>query len=223
MKNRENVYFCKTNVYGIPLILHPNAERFMYYQLITEKMPIQKVTREKILAKSLEVFRSRGYHHTSMADLANAVGLLKGSFYYYFDSKETLMKEVLSNINIFLKASVFPIAHDSTLSIELRMENMIKLFSKTVFSADGGCIIGNTILETVNQYPIFKEILQEIITGWMEALTYLFAHSYSPYQAQKLAEQTIMEYEGAIMMAKLYGKSHFYKDCYIRTLHRLTE
>ena len=184
-------------------------------------MPIQKVTREEILAKSLQVFRSRGYHHTSMADLANAVGLLKGSFYHYFDSKETLMKEVLSSINIFLKTSVFPIAHDSTLSIELRMETMIKLFSKTVFSAEGGCIVGNTILETVNQYPVFKEVLQEIITGWMDALTYLYAHSHPPEQAQKLAEQTIMEYEGAIMMAKLYGKGYFYKDCYIRTIQRL--
>lgn len=193
----------------------------MYYQLITEKMPIQKVTREEILAKSLQVFRSRGYHHTSMADLANAVGLLKGSFYHYFDSKETLMKEVLSSINIFLKASVFPIAYDSTLSIELRMETMIKLFSKTVFSTEGGCIVGNTILETVNQYPVFKQVLQEIITGWMEALMYLYQHNHSPEQAQRLAEQTIMEYEGAIMMAKLYGKGHFYKDCYIRTLQRL--
>lgn len=186
-------------------------------------MPIQKVTREEILSKSLEVFRSRGYHHTSMTDLANAVGLLKGSFYHYFDSKETLMKEVLSSINLLLKESVFPIAYDSKLSIELRMETMLKRFSKTVFSAEGGCIVGNTILETVNQYPVFKKVLQEIIIGWMDALTYLYAHSHSLKQAQKLAEQTIMEYEGAIMMAKLYGKGHFYKDCYLRTLQRLTE
>ena len=185
-------------------------------------MPIQKVTREEILAKSLEVFRSRGYHHTSMTDLANAVGLLKGSFYHYFDSKETLMKEVLSSVNIFLKDFVFPIAYDQTLPLELRTEKMLKLFSKTVFSAEGGCIVGNTILETVNQYPIFKEILQEIITGWMDALVYIYGHNHPPEQAQKLAEQTIMEYEGAIMMAKLYGKGHFYKDCYVRTLQRIT-
>ena len=185
-------------------------------------MPIQKVTREEILAKSLEVFRSRGYHHTSMTDLANAVGLLKGSFYHYFDSKETLMKEVLSSVNIFLKESVFPIAYDQTLPLELRTEKMLKLFSKTVFSAEGGCIVGNTILETVNQYPIFKEILQEIITGWTNALTHLYANTYPLEEAQKLAEQTVMEYEGAIMFSKLYGKSHFYKDCYIRTLQRLT-
>jgi AcrR family transcriptional regulator len=185
-------------------------------------MPIQKVTREEILSKSLEVFRSRGYHHTSMTDLANAVGLLKGSFYHYFDSKETLMKEVLASINLLLKESVFPIAYDTSLPLEARTEKMLKLFSRTVFSAEGGCIVGNTILETVNQYPIFKEILQEIITGWMDALMYLYGHNHSPEQAQKLAEQTIMEYEGAIMMAKLYGKGHFYKDCYIRTLQRLT-
>jgi AcrR family transcriptional regulator len=186
-------------------------------------MPVQKVTREEILSKSLEVFRSRGYHHTSMTDLANAVGLLKGSFYHYFDSKETLMKEVLASINLFLKESVFPIAYDESLTIEARMETMLKRFSKTVFSAEGGCIVGNTILETVNQYPVFRGILQEVITGWMDALVYLYGHNHSPEQAQKLAEQTIMEYEGAMMMAKLYNKSHFYKDCYIRTIERIKD
>ena len=129
--------------------------------------------------------------------------------------------ELLKSINLLLKESVFPIAYDSTLSIELRMETMIKRFSKTVFSAEGGCIVGNTILETVNQYPIFKEILQEIIRGWMDALVYIYGHNHSPEQAQKLAEQTVVEYEGAVMMAKLYGKGHFYKDCYVRTLQRI--
>ena len=187
-----------------------------------DKMPIQKVTREEILSKSLEVFRHRGYHNTSMNDLANAVGLLKGSFYHYFDSKEALMKEVLSSVNLILVSHVFPIAYDETLTVHERMETMLKRFSKAVFSVEGGCIVGNTILETVNQYPQFKQVLQEIITGWTDALTHLYAQSYSLEQAQKLAEQTVMEYEGAIMFSKLYGKSHFYKDCYIRTLERLT-
>ncbi|MES2518072.1 MAG: TetR family transcriptional regulator [Bacteroidota bacterium] len=184
-------------------------------------MPIQKVTREEILSKSLEVFRHRGYHNTSMNDLANAVGLLKGSFYHYFDSKETLMKEVLMSVNIFLQEQVFPIAYDQTLPIEERMETMLKRFSKTVFSKEGGCIIGNTILETVNLYPQFREVLQSIITGWTDALIHLYEHQSSPEHARKLAEQSIMEYEGAIMMAKLYGESYFYKDCYLRTIERM--
>ena len=185
-------------------------------------MPVQKVTREEILSKSLEVFRQRGYHNTSMNDLASAVGLLKGSFYHYFDSKETLMKEVLSSVNMILVNHVFPIAYNETLPVPERMETMLKRFSKAVFSADGGCIVGNTILETVNQYPQFKQILQEIISGWTDSLTHLYAHQYPHEQAQKLAEQTVMEYEGAVMFSKLYGKSHYYKDCYIRTLERLT-
>jgi AcrR family transcriptional regulator len=186
-------------------------------------MPIQKVTKEEILAKSLEVFRHRGYHNTSMNDLANAVGLLKGSFYHYFDSKETLMKEVLESVNIFLKEHVFPIAYDLNLPIQERMETMLKRFSKTVFSKEGGCIVGNTILETVNLYPQFKEVLQAILTGWTNALTHLYSHTHSPDEAKRLAEQSIMEYEGAIMMAKLYGESYYYKDCYIRTLQRLEQ
>lgn len=110
-------------------------------------MPIQEVTREEILSKSLEVFRHRGYHNTSMNDLASAVGLLEGSFYHYFDSKETLMKEVLSNVNLILINQVFPIAYDESLTVLERMETMLKRFSKAVFSIEGGYIVGNTILE----------------------------------------------------------------------------
>src|ERR1700750_2985463 len=37
------------------------------------------------------VFHEKGYEQTSMDDIADAVGLLKGSLYHYINSKEDLL------------------------------------------------------------------------------------------------------------------------------------
>lgn len=46
---------------------------------------------ESILQAALSLFHHRGYHATSVQDLADAVGLQKASLYHYFRSKEDLL------------------------------------------------------------------------------------------------------------------------------------
>lgn len=46
------------------------------------------VRREEILAKALELFTSQGFDHTSVQNITDAVGVAKGLFYHYFDSKQ---------------------------------------------------------------------------------------------------------------------------------------
>src|SRR4051812_25381231 len=49
-------------------------------------------TREdEILAAAARMFREKGYHGTSVRDIAESVGLLKGSLYHYIRSKEDLL------------------------------------------------------------------------------------------------------------------------------------
>ena len=184
-------------------------------------MPVKKISKSEIIEKSLEVFRRQGFHRTSMADLAVACGLYKGSFYHYFDSKETLMKEVLEGVDFYLRNKIYPIAYETDLSPYDRLEKLLKKFSKTVFNPDYGCLIGNISLETATLIPEFRIILQSVFTGWSENLTYLYAHNHPLEIAKKLADQTIMEYEGAVMMSKVLGNTEYFKDCYERALQRM--
>jgi AcrR family transcriptional regulator len=50
--------------------------------------------REALLEAAAELFGSRGYEGTSMRDIASAVGMLPGSVYYHFRSKDDLLLEV---------------------------------------------------------------------------------------------------------------------------------
>ena len=51
-----------------------------------------ELTREdEILAAAARAFREKGYHGASIRDIADSVGLLKGSLYHYIRSKEDLL------------------------------------------------------------------------------------------------------------------------------------
>ncbi|MGH7917667.1 MAG: helix-turn-helix domain-containing protein, partial [Candidatus Binataceae bacterium] len=50
--------------------------------------------RGQLLDAAARLFRERGYHATSMRDIAKAVGMLSGSIYYHFDSKEEMLVAV---------------------------------------------------------------------------------------------------------------------------------
>ncbi|MDL4813993.1 TetR/AcrR family transcriptional regulator [Actinomadura opuntiae] len=52
--------------------------------------------RAELLATAAEVFASQGYAATTVRKVADAAGILGGSLYYHFDSKEAMADEILS-------------------------------------------------------------------------------------------------------------------------------
>ena len=54
--------------------------------------------RHQILEVSLTAFSSRGYHNTSMNDIAESMSLTKPVLYQYFDSKRSLYLELLRHV-----------------------------------------------------------------------------------------------------------------------------
>lgn len=63
--------------------------------------PLKKsqLTRKVILDVAAALFSSRGYNATPLREIAAAANMKAGSLYYHFDSKESLMLEIL-NIGI---------------------------------------------------------------------------------------------------------------------------
>ncbi len=49
-----------------------------------------------LLRVSTRLFRERGFHATSMQDLAEALGMNRGSLYHYIESKDDLLWSILS-------------------------------------------------------------------------------------------------------------------------------
>jgi TetR/AcrR family transcriptional regulator, cholesterol catabolism regulator len=51
----------------------------------------------EIVSAAIRLFQQKGYHATSMQDIADAVGLQKGSLYHYISSKEDLLVEIFND------------------------------------------------------------------------------------------------------------------------------
>lgn len=50
--------------------------------------------KDKITKQSILLFERNGFTQTSIQDIANALEVTKGTFYYYFDSKEQLLMDI---------------------------------------------------------------------------------------------------------------------------------
>jgi AcrR family transcriptional regulator len=50
--------------------------------------------KEKITEKSIQLFDQKGFSETSIQDIVDSIGVTKGTFYYYFSSKEELLMDI---------------------------------------------------------------------------------------------------------------------------------
>ncbi len=60
---------------------------------MTEQATITR--RDELLAIAARLFAERGFRNTTVRDIADAAGILSGSLYHHFDSKESMVDEIL--------------------------------------------------------------------------------------------------------------------------------
>ena len=54
-----------------------------------------EVRRREILEAARELFVKKGYEQTSVNDILKIVDIAKGTFYYYFASKEEVLEAII--------------------------------------------------------------------------------------------------------------------------------
>jgi AcrR family transcriptional regulator len=67
--------------------------------LSPQERPAQRDRRQQVLDVATAMFHERGFSGTSVEDVASAVGLLKGSLYYYIDSKQDLLYKIIEEVH----------------------------------------------------------------------------------------------------------------------------
>ena len=60
-------------------------------------MTASQTRREELLQIAAELFATKGFKNTTVRDIADAAGILSGSLYHHFDSKESMVDEILSS------------------------------------------------------------------------------------------------------------------------------
>jgi TetR/AcrR family transcriptional regulator, cholesterol catabolism regulator len=64
---------------------------------VVTELPKRRNREAEVRAAAIQVFFEKGYSAASIQDVANAVGVLKGSLYHYIDSKEDLLTAIFDD------------------------------------------------------------------------------------------------------------------------------
>ncbi|WP_374721430.1 TetR/AcrR family transcriptional regulator [Peribacillus tepidiphilus] len=80
-----------------------------------------------ILETALKLFSEKGYHSTSMQDIATECQIAKGSLYTYFQSKDELFLSIFKHSFESYREAIIEVEHDPTLSKREKFEKQIYL------------------------------------------------------------------------------------------------
>jgi len=180
-------------------------------------MPRRKTTEDELLQKCIEVFRRRGYNGTSMKELADACGLTKGLFYHYFPSKKAIMEQALANVLSYFRYACFSRVCNPELSYSQK-QNMFENKLLQLFTYhDGGCIMANTVLESMHTNPEFREPVKAFFSEWRDALAVMYQDVLSEEESREKAMASIADIEGSVIMMRLYEDSSYLRSALKRT------
>ena len=168
-------------------------------------------SKERLLTAAKELFLARGYAATTVDAICEKAGLTKGSFYYFFDSKEDLGLAVL---DWSLQRSAQMLASGPHVRIVDPLEKAFAFLehlekcSPKLWS--GGCLLGVFSQELAETNPR----MQKAVAGMFQAVADDFAKQLEPIAAQCAGEQappasefadTLLGIlEGSIILAKAH-------------------
>lgn len=176
-------------------------------------MPKYKTDAEQIVKIALSIFLEKGYHKTSMSDIGDATGLLKGSLYHYFDSKKDLMIAIIKSVHEWYRREIFSIQEED-MSTEEKVNALIHQSEEVFFNRKGGSFMTNIALETLHVVPEFTSLIRQFFKDWISCIETVFAEAMPDKTASILARQAVSDIEGAVMMMELFNDK-----TYLRRVH----
>jgi TetR/AcrR family transcriptional repressor of nem operon len=171
--------------------------------------------RAKILTAAQSLIESRGYSALGVAEICKTAGVPKGSFYYFFESKEALALAVIDQHWGAQRAD-----WERIMSSDAQpLQRLRQLFEETEAGQRAGqqscgtvsgCLFGNLSLELSNQTEPIRERLQEIFDKQVEMVGEVIAEAQQQGDAsvadtREAARSVVAQLEGQVLFAKLYN------------------
>jgi len=135
------------------------------------------MSREYILESAAQVFRQKGFHGASMADIADVVQLQKASLYHHFGSKQEILLELLNRALDMVTAQMGEVL-GQTLPADEKLRLAMRTYLKLL--AERRDLVSVLLLEYRSLEPEFytrhiphrdqlegmwREVLQEGVAG----------------------------------------------------------
>ncbi|SLM24899.1 transcriptional regulator, TetR family [Stenotrophomonas indicatrix] len=188
-------------------------------------------TRGEMIRVGLELLTERSFSATGVDAVVKSLGVPKGSFYHYFDSKEAYGLAVLQAYDAYfcrkLDRHLLDAARDPLDRIVAFMADACNGLQRFQFRR--GCLVGN-LGQEVGTLPIaFRDCLLSVFNGWELRLANCLRLAQargdlsSAADCKAIASYFWIGWEGAVLRARLEGgvaPLQIFSQCFIAGLPR---
>lgn len=173
--------------------------------------------KQKILAAARSLIEGRGYSALGVAEICKAAGVPKGSFYYFFESKESLALAVVDEHWAAQRRDWARVLDGDGEPLQ----RLRRLFEETqagqraVQEGCGtvsGCLFGNLTLELSNHTEAVRARLQEIFDAQADMVERVVEEArergdVTVADTREAVRAVVAQLEGQVMFAKLYNNT----------------
>jgi TetR/AcrR family transcriptional repressor of nem operon len=167
-------------------------------------------TRERILLAALQLFATKGYQSTSIADILHKADAHSGSLYHFFPTKQDLLLAVLESYRDGIEPMLLAPAWQGVADPIERVFALLSAYRRALESTDCtyGCPIGSLALELHEPDPSVRELLAANFQGWVHHVQSCFdaARDRLPRDIDtgQLAIFALTTMEGGVMQARTH-------------------
>ncbi len=173
--------------------------------------PGKENTRTHLIETGIDIMLEKGFNNTGLSEVLSACKVPKGSFYYYFQSKEDFGLQIINTFDEKYVLELDRVLGDRSLSPVARLTAYIdeSIAKAEQRKCSRGCLIANLSQEMADQNEVFRNRLKEIIEKRRSAIALVIQEGMSAGEiandnnAQELAEFFLSSFEGSILRAKV--------------------
>jgi TetR/AcrR family transcriptional regulator, transcriptional repressor for nem operon len=123
--------------------------------------------RQKMLAEGARLVHRKGFNNTGIAEIVQAAGVPKGSFYFYFPSKEMFGLALIDEYVAFIQGVAGECWQDVSIPPLQRLKSFYRRFRDFFIQNEfrDGCPIGNLCLEMADTNDAFQEKLSQAMSS----------------------------------------------------------
>ena len=167
------------------------------------------------MAAGTELFGERAYSSVGVAEIAARAGVQKGSFYYFFPSKEALALAVIDAHWVWQRGEwTATLARPGTALERLRgIFDATAQMQASALRGTGsvtGCLFGNLALEVSSINPSLQKRLQEIFEEQVQIIAEHLTAAVDDGEIEladprRAAKSIVAQLEGLVLFAKLFN------------------
>lgn len=128
---------------------------------------MKRNTAQNIIEAAAPLIHRRGFHHTGLKEIVEAAGVPKGSFYFYFKSKEDFGLALIDHYaqSLYESSQLNGDTPEEPALARLRKAFEAHRDIRASQGCEGGCPLGNLAQEMSDLSPRMRERLQKALNA----------------------------------------------------------